>query len=347
MATIRINKWPIDECKGGFPTFIYFNGGDPNNPSNYTPVQIVLDSTGRIPVALDGSIDIGDVNILDSSGVKIDPSTLQGQQALAIILSSIDGKLTSPVPVTGSVTVNTVDVSGLAKETGGNLAAIAGKDFATATKQLPDGHAVVVNNFPSEYPLPSAQITTLTPPAAITGFATAAKQLADGHNVAVNNLPAEYPLPTAQVTTLTPPAAITGFATAAKQLADGHNVAVNNLPAEYPLPAAQVTTLTPPAAITGFATSAKQLADGHNVNVSNMIPAVETGLAKDATLTGGTQKTIINEKPPTDASKSNPSMVLSYTGSNLTTIAKTIGGTTYTKTLTWTGANLTAVSAWS
>ena len=35
--------------------------------------------------------------------------------------------------------------------------------------------------------LPTAQVTTLTPPAAITGFATSAKQLADGHNVAVNN----------------------------------------------------------------------------------------------------------------------------------------------------------------
>jgi len=30
--------------------------------------------------------------------------------------------------------------------------------------------------FPTEYPLPAAQITTLTPPSAITGFATSAKQ---------------------------------------------------------------------------------------------------------------------------------------------------------------------------
>jgi len=45
---------------------------------------------------------------------------------------------------------------------------------------------VAVNNFPTEYPLSAAQVSTLTPPAAITGFATSAKQLADGHSVAIN-----------------------------------------------------------------------------------------------------------------------------------------------------------------
>ena len=35
--------------------------------------------------------------------------------------------------------------------------------------------------------LPAATVTTLTPPAAITGFATSAKQLADGHNVVVSS----------------------------------------------------------------------------------------------------------------------------------------------------------------
>lgn len=38
------------------------------------------------------------------------------------------------------------------------------------------GGNTTVDNFPTEYPLPAAQITTLTPPAAITGFATEAKQ---------------------------------------------------------------------------------------------------------------------------------------------------------------------------
>ena len=44
----------------------------------------------------------------------------------------------------------------------------------------------------------------------------------------------------------------------------------------------------------------------------------------------------------------NPSMSLTYDGDgNLTTLEKTISGTTYTRTLTWTDGVLTAVSAWS
>jgi hypothetical protein len=54
---------------------------------------------------------------------------------------------------------------------------------ATAGSTTPTG--VTAN--PLQVALPSATVTTLTPPAAITGFATSAKQLADGHNVAVNN----------------------------------------------------------------------------------------------------------------------------------------------------------------
>jgi len=84
------------------------------------------------------------------------------------------------VPVTES---NPIDISSL----------------ATSAKQLPDGHEVEVNNFPTEYPLPAAQVSTLTPPAAITGFATSAKQLPDNHQVTVSNI-ANTPV-------------ITGFAT--------------------------------------------------------------------------------------------------------------------------------------
>jgi hypothetical protein len=83
---------------------------------------------------------------------------------------------------------------------------------ATAAKQLADGHSVALSatdnavldaiqvgtdKIPAQgqalaaaslpVVLTAAQISTLTPPAAITGFATSAKQLADGHNVAVNN----------------------------------------------------------------------------------------------------------------------------------------------------------------
>jgi YD repeat-containing protein len=48
------------------------------------------------------------------------------------------------------------------------------------------------------------------------------------------------------------------------------------------------------------------------------------------------------------AIQGNPSMTLTYDGDgNLTTLTKTIDGTTYTKTFSWTDGNLTSISAWS
>jgi hypothetical protein len=56
----------------------------------------------------------------------------------------------------------------------------------------------------------------------------------------------------------------------------------------------------------------------------------------------------LRETIPTDDTKTNGSMTLSYTGTNLTTVVKTIKGVTYTKTLTYDGSdNLIGVSAWS
>lgn len=57
---------------------------------------------------------------------------------------------------------------------------------------------------------------------------------------------------------------------------------------------------------------------------------------------------MVQETPPTSITKVNPSLVLTYNASNqVTNIAKTISGTVYTKTLTWTGDVCTAVSVWS
>ena len=52
------------------------------------------------------------------------------------------------------------------------------------------------------------------------------------------------------------------------------------------------------------------------------------------------------EVPPTHENKSNGSIVLGYTGADLTTITKTIAGVQYQKTLSYTGSDLTGVSAW-
>jgi len=48
------------------------------------------------------------------------------------------------------------------------------------------------------------------------------------------------------------------------------------------------------------------------------------------------------------AIQGNPSMTLAYDGSgNLTTLTKTIDGTTYTKTFTWDAGRLTDISTWA
>lgn len=106
----------------------------------------------------------------------------------------------TPVPISGTITANAgtdLNTSTLALESGGNLAAIKAK-----TDNIPaQGQALAGASLPVV--LTAAQVTTLTPPAAITGFATEAKQLVDNHQVTVSNI------------TSTP--VITGFATSARQ----------------------------------------------------------------------------------------------------------------------------------
>ncbi len=59
-------------------------------------------------------------------------------------------------------------------------------------------------------------------------------------------------------------------------------------------------------------------------------------------------KATIKETVPTDSTKSNGSLVLTYDGSNqITNIAMTIGATTYNKTITWVAGNATAISVWT
>jgi hypothetical protein len=61
-----------------------------------------------------------------------------------------------------------------------------------------------------------------------------------------------------------------------------------------------------------------------------------------------TQRVIVDGIIPTDDKQNNASIAIAYDGSDQPiTIEKVIGGITYTKTLTWTSGNLTAISAWS
>ena len=49
---------------------------------------------------------------------------------------------------------------------------------------------------------------------------------------------------------------------------------------------------------------------------------------------------------PLPTAGNNPSLALEYTGDNLTKLTKTIDGTSYEKTLSYTGSDLTGVSSW-
>lgn len=80
--------------------------------------------------------------------------------AAANSLSSIDGKITACN--TGAVVISSGTITSIT-----NAVAVTGT-FWQDTQ--PVSGTVGVSNFPTEYPLPSAQVSTLTPPAAITGF---------------------------------------------------------------------------------------------------------------------------------------------------------------------------------
>lgn len=138
----------------------------------------------------------------------------------------------TPVPVSGTVTATggltdtqiratPLPVSGTVAVTNTGLSNIPSQGQAVAGSSLP-----VV--------LPAAQITTLTPPAAITGFALEAGHLAtidtstakipsQGQALAGGSLPVV--LTAVQVSALTPPAAITGYALESSQLTGNTSVA--------------------------------------------------------------------------------------------------------------------------
>ena len=141
----------------------------------------------------------------DTEAIKTSLATAGG---LAVNLGA-----NNDVTVTsGSVTANAgtnLNTSALALETGGNLASIK-----TNTDKIPAlGQALAAGSVPVV--LPAAQITTLTPPAAITGYATSAKQdtligHVDGIEGSVDGI--ETLLTTIE----------------GNQLPDGHNVTVDN-----------------------------------------------------------------------------------------------------------------------
>ena len=185
---------------------------------------------------------------------------------------------------------STIDTTGLATSANqttiiGHLDGVEGSLSSLDTKTPSLGQALAAASSPVV--LTAVQMTTLTPPAAITNFANETGGNLASIKAKTDNIPslgqalaaASTPvvLTAAQITTLTPIAAITGFATEATlgtRLAEatfttrfpvqGQALAAASVPVV--LTAAQVTALTPPAAITGFATSALQTTQDTSIN---------------------------------------------------------------------------------
>lgn len=138
---------------------------------------------------------------------------------------------------------------------------------------------VSVNNFPATYPLPSTQITALTPQTdGLTDAQLRATAVPVSGTVAVSNT--TFALPPAQVTTLTPQIdALTDDELRATPVrvevvnsVVTDEVEVTNFPATYPLPAAQLTTLTPQTnALTNAELRATAVSVSGTVNVANMV----------------------------------------------------------------------------
>lgn len=83
---------------------------------------------------------------------------------------------------------------------------------------------------------------------------------------------------------------------------------------------------------------------GVPIPVSVESSELPTGAATSSNQTDGSQKTQIVDSLPTAGN--NPSTVLAYTGSNLTTITETINGVQYRTTLGYDGSNnLTSISS--
>lgn len=252
--------------------------------------------------------DNGNISVsVTSSGLPSGAATAAKQDTGNTSLASIDGKITAVN--TGAVVVASsalpTGAANQTKQDTGNtsLASIDGKITAVntgavvvASSALPTGAAnqtkqdtgnTSVASIDSKTPalgqalaaasvpivLTAAQITTLTPVAAITNYANETGGNLAAIKAKTDNIPAlgqalaaastPVVLTAAQITTLTPPAAITNYANETGGNLAAIKAKTDNIPAlgqalaaastPVVLTAAQITTLTPVAAITNYA----------------------------------------------------------------------------------------------
>jgi len=147
-ATTAVGVAIVDSSGDQIDTFgggVQYTDGD-SVPAAFTGTAIVFDNnTGFVesvapdrglPVNIvDGSVGISgvlDTNLLTVGGAGITLDQKAMEDSLPVVIASDQ----TAIPVSGTVTANAgtnLNTSALALESGGNLATIAGKDFATQT----------------------------------------------------------------------------------------------------------------------------------------------------------------------------------------------------------------------
>jgi len=153
------------------------------------PIKEVTVTSGKVEVAT-GVVDTTIIG--DTVGLATEATLTT--RASETTLSSVDGKLPSLTAAGNQPVAIQEDGVGLAKES--TATGIHGILDTRLTKCDTDSvilttGQVGVLNFPTNYPLPSAQVTDLKTVQVETG------------QIGVLNFPADYPLPSGQITTLT------------------------------------------------------------------------------------------------------------------------------------------------
>jgi len=187
---------------------------DTNQTSGGQKTQVV-DAGGEAVTVTGGKLDVN--ASVDTTGLALDATLTAGTQKSQLV----DAGGEAATVTGGKLDVNaSVDTTGLALATNQQTDALTDTQLratavsvsgtfyqvtqpvsGTVTANLSATDNTVLDNIDAKTPalgqalaaasvpviLPSATVTTLTPPAAITGFATSAKQLPDNHQVTISN----------------------------------------------------------------------------------------------------------------------------------------------------------------
>lgn len=153
-------------------------------------------TTGSLSVSSDTDLKkIGGAAVGASNALHVQPGTGASFAATVSALPLPTGAAQDGTDITTPTAMPTGGVgirgwlSAIWTKLNGSITETNSGNIKTAVEKIPaQGQADASASLPVV--LPAAQVTTLTPPAAITGFATSAKQLPDGHSVAVASLPA-------------------------------------------------------------------------------------------------------------------------------------------------------------